>query len=255
MAAFDTLKVDWADFYSGGVASLIKRKYIAAENSVYKVTELGQRVLEALAGFFDEVFSADSYNKVTEQVSKIAAGDTKKNSVIESYCTKFNAAFDEAMLTLGEDAKPQNEPIVESEEVCEKCGRKMLIRHGRYGTFLACSGYPECKNTRPFFEPINKKCPKCGGNLAKRSLSRNRIFYCCESCDFMTWDEPQNITCKVCGATMFVHKFKEGRTMLYCGNENCATRSNHPVNKILAEIKRRAEARKERKGLKSEAKS
>ena len=254
-AAFDALGVDWADFYSGGVASLIKRKYITAEDSIYKVTALGKRVLDAVEEFFGEVFSADSYNEVTAQVEAVAAGKMQKLSVIESYCAKFNKKFEEAMTSLGEDAQPQDEPVVESEEVCEKCGRKMLIRHGRYGTFLACSGYPECKNTRPFLEPINKSCPKCGGQLAKRSLPRNRIFYCCKSCDFMTWDEPQTMICKTCGSTMFIHRFKERAPMLYCGNENCPTRTNHPVNKILEDIKQRAEARRARKTLKAEEKS
>ena len=254
MSAFDAAKVDWADFYSVGVASLIKRKYIAAENSTYKITALGQRVLDALAGFFDEVFSANSYNEVNAQVKKIAAGTAQKISVIENYCARFNKSFAEAMASLGEDAEPQDEPVVESEEVCEKCGRKMLIRHGRYGVFLACSGYPECKNTKPLLEPLQQKCPKCGGRLAKRSLSRNRILYCCETCDFMTWDEPQTINCKVCGATMFAHKFRDRVPMFYCGNENCSTRENHPMNKILADIKRRAEVRKNRKAAKESAK-
>ena len=220
-----------------------------------KVTALGERVLDALKGFFDDVFSAEAYNAVNAQVLDVAANKIEKLKVIENYCTKFNVAFDEAMTSLGEDAEPQDEPVVESEEVCEKCGRKMLIKHGRYGKFLACSGYPECKNTRPFLERIDKKCPKCGEQLAKQSLSGNRIFYRCNSCDFMTWDEPQAINCKVCGSTMFVHKFKGRAPMFYCGNENCQTRANHPVNKILAEIKRRSEARKKRKALKSEAKS
>ena len=259
MAKFDALKVDWAEFYSVGIASLIKRKYITAEDSAYKVTALGERVLDALNGFFDDVFSADSYNEVNAQVKKIAAGKAKKISVIENYCAKFNEKFNAAMTSLGEDAQPQNEPVVESDEVCEKCGRKMLIRRGRYGMFLACSGYPECKNAKPLLERIDKKCPKCGGQLAKRSLTRNRIFYCCESCDFVTWDEPQAMNCKVCGATMFVHKFKGRAPMFYCGNENCSTRANHPMNKILEQIKTRAEARKARKeklaAKKSEAKS
>ena len=254
MSAFDAAKVDWAEFYSVGVASLIKRKYITAENSTYKITALGQRVLDALAGFFDEVFSANSYNEVNAQVKKIAAGTAQKISVIENYCARFNKSFAEAMASLGEDAEPQDEPVVESEEVCEKCGRKMLIRHGRYGVFLACSGYPECKNTKPLLEPLQQKCPKCGGRLAKRSLSRNRILYCCETCDFMTWDEPQTINCKVCGATMFAHKFRDRVPMFYCGNENCSTRENHPMNKILADIKRRAEVRKNRKAAKESTK-
>ena len=249
MEKFDALKVDWAEFYSVGVASLLKRKYITAEDSIYKVTALGERVLDAIKPF-DEIFNATSYNEVTAQVREVTAGTTQKISVIKNYCAKFNDKFTEVMISLGEDAAPQNEPIVESEEVCEKCGRKMLIRHGRYGVFLACSGYPDCKNTKPLLEILDKKCPKCGGRLARRSLNRKRIFYCCENlpqCDFSTWDEPQSMTCKICGATMFAHKFKDRAPMFYCGNENCSTRTNHPVNKILADIKRRAELRKERK--------
>ena len=88
-----------------------------------------------------------------------------------------------------------------------------------------------------------------------KTLLHNRIFHCCEACDFMTWDEPQAITCNACGATMFVHRFKGGASMLYCGNENCSTRANHPVNKILDGIKQRAAARKQRKAKKSEEKA
>lgn len=251
MAAFDKLGVSWADVYSVGIASLIKRKYITSEDGVYKVTSLGQRVLEALDGFFDDVFSATAYNEINAQVHEVSIGNVKKSVVIESYCKKFSAAFAEAMATLGDDAKPQSEPVVESDEVCEKCGRKMLIRHGRYGTFLACSGYPECKNAKPFLEQLKQRCPKCGEHLAKRALNRGRTYYCCESCDFATWDEPQTITCKSCGSTMFVHRFKGRAPMLYCGNENCSTRENHPMNKILAESKRRAELRKARKAKES----
>ena len=250
MANFDALGVDWADFYSVGIASLIKRKYITAEDGIYKITPLGQRVNDSVQEFFGKIFTANDYNEITAQVAEVVPGKLNKSSVIEFHCTKFNVAFKEAMTSLGEDAQPQKEPLVESDQVCEKCGRKMLIRHGRYGTFLACSGYPECKNAKPLLEPLKQTCPKCGKHLAKRSISRGRTFYCCESspaCDFMTWDEPQLMTCKTCGATMFVHRFKDGASMLYCGNENCSTRENHPVNKILADIKRRADTRRNRK--------
>ena len=126
----------------------------------------------------------------------------------------------------------------------------MLIRHGRYGVFLACPGYPECKNTKPFLEPIEQKCPKCGAKLLRRTLPRGRKFYCCErtpDCDFMTWDEPQTIACQVCGSTMFVHRFRGRAPMFYCGNENCLTRSAHPVNKILSDMRERAQLRREQK--------
>ncbi|MCR5833583.1 MAG: topoisomerase DNA-binding C4 zinc finger domain-containing protein [Selenomonadaceae bacterium] len=251
MSALDSLGVNWADYYSVGIASLLKRKYIVStEESTYEITPLGKRVIDSVKEYFGELFAADIYNSLDEHFAKIGIGKCEKSVIIENYCAKFNVAFSTAMNSLGENAQPQSEPVTESEEICEKCGRKMLIRHGRYGTFLACSGYPECKNAKPLLEPLEQKCPKCGEHLAKRSLSRGRLFYCCKNtpkCDFMTWDEPQTMTCKTCGATMFVHRFKDRAPMLYCGNDNCPTRENHPVNKILADIKRRSDARRDRK--------
>ena len=250
MATLDTAGIAWAEYYATGVSNLLKRKYVVAENSRYQITELGKKVLDALNGFFDDVFSADSYNAVAAQLREVAAGTVKKLTVIENYCEKFNPAFAEAMTALGEDSEPIDEPKVESNVVCEKCGRKMLIKHGRYGLFLACPGYPECKNTKPFLETLKQRCPKCGARLLRRNLPRGLKLFSCErapECDFSTWDEPQLINCQVCGSTMFAHRFKDRTPMFYCGNENCSTRADHPVNKILSDTKKRAELRREQK--------
>ncbi len=262
LATLDNLKIDWAEFYSTGINSLIKRRYVALEDSVFKVTEMGKRVLGALDGFFDEIFSVDSYNKVAAQIFAVADGRAEKNSVIAGYCDKFMKSFGAAMDSLGEDAKPQEEPLIETDEICEKCGRPMLIKRGRYGQFLACSGYPECKNAKPIVEYTNYKCPKCGGRITLRNFGKNKNLFLCENsptCNFMTWDEPQALACKNCGSTMFLHRFKDRPAMLYCGNENCPTRENHPVNKIIADSQKRYEARKIRKAelaaKKSESKS
>ena len=236
MMTLESLGVDWANVYSIGVASLIKRKYITAENSKFKITELGRRVLAALEKFFDDDFSVDSYKKISAQVAEIANGQAEKQSVIENYCEQFNKNFDAAMAELGDDAKPQEEPTIDSGEICEKCGRPMVVKHGRYGFFIACSGYPECKNVKPFVNRLDNRCPKCGEHLTRRDFGRGRSLCRCEHyphCDFQTWDEPQNTTCKVCGATMFIHKFKNRSSMFYCGNENCPSRKDHPINKIL----------------------
>ena len=245
MAALDTLKIDWAEYYSVGIGSLLKRNYVESADGIYKVTELGKKVIDALSGFFDEVFNTDSYKKVSSQISEIV----EKISVIKNYCDEFGEAFKSAMDSLGENATPQDEPAIETDEVCEKCGRKMLLKRGRYGRFLACSGYPECKNAKPYLDYTEYKCPKCGSRLAKRMI-RGKTFYSCEkfpTCDFSTWDEPQTKPCKVCGAVMLVHRFKDRAPMIYCGNENCSTRKDHPMNKILEEARRRYELRKRRK--------
>lgn len=249
MTTLDNLKIDWGDFYSGGISSLIKRKYIAAENYSYTITNTGKKVLEALEGFFDENFSADSYKKISEQIQEVAEGKADKISVIKNYLSDFEKNFEKAMESLGENAVPQKEPDEISDEICEKCGKPMLIKRGRYGKFLACSGYPECKNARPILEYLDKKCPKCGGRLTKKIFGK-RFSYSCENfptCDFQTWDEPQEKPCKVCGSTMFLHKFKDRAPMFYCGNQTCDTRKNHPMNKILEDAKKRYEARKNKK--------
>lgn len=247
MMTLENFGVDWANVYSIGIASLIKRRYITADNSKFKITELGRRVLAALEKFFDDDFSVDSYKKISAQVAEIANGKIEKQSVIENYCAQFNKNFDAAMAELGEDAKPQDEPTIDSGEICEKCGRPMVVKHGRYGFFIACSGYPDCKNVKPLVNHLENTCPKCGEHLTRRDFGRGRALYQCEHhphCDFQTWDEPQNTTCKICGATMFIHKFKNRSSMFYCGNENCPSRKDHPINKIIEDARKKSAARK-----------
>ncbi len=250
MATLDTLKLDWANFYSVGINSLIRRNYISNNEKIFTVTELGEQVLSALEGFFNELFSVETYKKISAQISDIRAGKAEKISVIKNYLTEFEKSFSAAWKSLGENPQPKDEPAIESDEICEKCGRPMLIKRGRFGRFLACSGYPECKNAKPLMNYLPQKCPKCGGRLTKRIYNGGRIFYGCENystCDFNTWDEPQEKICKVCGSTMFAHRFKDRAPMFYCGNENCPTRENHPMNKILADNKKRYEEKKLRR--------
>ena len=249
MMKLESLGINWAEVYAMGISSLLKRKYIAVENSNFKMTELGRRVLGALDGFFDKDFSVDSYKKISAQVTEIADGKAEKMSVIKNYCDQFEKNFEKAMSELGDDAKPQDEPDIDSGEICDKCGKPLLVKHGRYGFFLACSGYPDCKNTKPYVNYLDQKCPKCGERLTKRDLGRGKSLCRCEhypDCDFQTWDEAQNTTCKTCGATMFTHKFKNRASMFYCGNENCPSRVDHPINKIIADAKKRSESRKKK---------
>lgn len=251
-AALDELGVGWAEFYSIGINSLLKRKYIAAGATGYAVTDLGKRVLDALDGFFDEIFSVDTYKEISAQIDAVAAGEADKNSVVAKYCDAFSENFSAAMESLGEDANPKDEL---SDEVCDKCGRPMIVKHGRYGTFLACSGYPECKNIRPHVDYLAQKCPKCGGRITRQTFRGGKSLYGCEkfpACDFRTWDDPLENPCRECGGTMFAHRFRGRASMVYCGNENCPTRQGHPINKILDDAKRRYEARKNLKESKKE---
>ena len=114
-------------------------------------------------------------------------------------------------------------PEEETDEVCELCGRKMVIKSGRFGKFLACPGYPECKNTKPIVERMPGRCPKCGSGILKRKSKRGFAYYACErgaDCGFMTWDVPTAEDCPVCGQTLF-KKSGRGRQKTFCVNENC----------------------------------
>gem|GEM_PF-2196674 len=250
MATLDNLKIDWATVYSVGINSLIKCGYVVNVEGNFEVTDLGEQVLNALEKFFVEVFSVGSYKKIAEKISEVREGKAEKISVIKNCLADFEKIFAEVWAELGENPQPKDEPAVESDEVCEKCGRKMLIKRGRFGRFLACSGYPDCKNAKPLMDYLSQKCPKCGGRLTKRTFKGGRIYFGCENfstCDFGTWDEPQEKVCKVCGSTMFAYRFKDRAPMFYCGNENCSTRENHPMNKIIADRKKRYEEKKLRR--------
>ena len=116
----------------------------------------------------------------------------------------------------GKKIKVPDEP---SGEICELCGKPMVIKSGRFGKFLACSGFPECRNTKRLVKDTGGLCPKCGGRMLQRKSAKGRIYYGCENypaCDFMTWDEPVATKCEKCGATLF----KKGQK-LYCAKEGC----------------------------------
>jgi DNA topoisomerase-1 len=122
----------------------------------------------------------------------------------------------------------------------------MVVKQGRYGKFLACPGFPECRNTKPLLKETGVDCPKCGGSIVERKTKRGRPFYGCKNypqCDYVTWDAPQKEACETCGAFMLRHFYKNGRAMLYCSNEACESRKDHPINKELDKIKEKAEAK------------
>ena len=121
----------------------------------------------------------------------------------------------------------------------------MVVKQGRFGKFLACPGFPECRNAKPLLRDTGVSCPKCGGKIVARKSRRGRVFYGCDrypDCDYTTWDEPQQEHCKVCGAFMQKHRYRSGRAVLYCSNETCTSRIDSPIEKELMRQKERAAA-------------
>ncbi len=251
MCELESKGINWADKFAVSLNSMLKRKYIELTPEGYKPTKLGLEIMKVLKENFSTIINFNTLNKLETQISKVATGKIDKINAIVAFYKQFNNLVKKAIDKFGDDLTPKEPPIIETDEICDKCGRKMVLRHSRYGQFLACSGYPDCKNTKPYFEYVEAKCPKCKGRLTKQPRSKGRSLYICENnpatCDFSTWDEPQNKVCDKCGSTLFVHKFKDRAGMIYCGNEKCDTRKEHPINVIKEHQRRKFEEKIKKK--------
>ena len=244
----------WADIFSMAICSMLKRGYVELTDGGYKPTSLGMEIFNVLKEYFSTLITAKFINKMESQINSFVSGKDDKIDVIEAFYKQLNNLLTKVHDKLGNDLTPKEPPAIETGEICDKCGRKMLLRRSRYGPFLACEGYPECKNTKPYVEYLEEKCPKCGGRLTKRKINRGRVFFSCENypnCDFSTWDEPQNNTCEFCGSTLLIHRFKDRAPMLYCSNDKCSSRNEHPINKILDHLREKSEITKQKKSKKA----
>ena len=253
MRELEARELPWVETFSASICSMIKRKYIELTEEGYKPTKLGLEIMNIIKDYFSTIVNEKFINKIEAQIQSTNADDDM--NVVGTFYKQFSSTLAKAYDKIGDDLTPKEPPIQESDEICDKCGKKMIIRHSRYGPFLACEGYPECKNTKPYVEYVEAKCPKCGGRLTKRKWNKGKVFYSCEKfpdCDFSTWDEPQSKPCEICGSTLFLHRFKDRAPMLYCGNENCPSRQEHPINRILERQSNRQEEKKQKKSKKAQ---
>lgn len=244
MLELERLKLNWTENYSSAINTLVKNNYIERVERSYAPTELGLEILARLDEHFSTAVDVNGFVELEKQFDAVGRGKLNRIDMLKKFYDPFAQALNEAMRSLGDDPKPKEPPMIESDQICEKCGRRMVIKRGRYGPFLACPGYPECKNTKPYTEYLDEHCPKCGGRLVRKNVSRARNFYGCEhypECDFGTWDEPQEKKCSVCGSLMLLHRFRDRSPMLYCSNEKCPSRESHPINKILERVAKKVE--------------
>ena len=201
------------------VSTILNREYVEREGKALKPTALGEVTTQLMKENFAEIVDVEFTANMERQLDSVEAGKRDWVSILDDFYKGFAATLQKAEDNLsGERIKV---PEVESDEVCELCGRKMVIKSGRYGKFLACPGYPDCKNTKRIVEKTGGICPKCGGDIGKKSKN-NRKFYGCSNypnCDFVTWSEPVSEVCPKCGKTLFK---KKGRNAgLYCLTEGC----------------------------------
>ena len=205
--------------YAPIITTILARDYIRREGKALKPTPLGELTNQVMKEYFSKIVDTEFTADMEERLDEIEDGKTDWVSVLKEFYGDFEKSMQEAEKTCGEPLKVPDE---ETEEVCELCGRHMVVKTGRFGKFLACPGYPECKNTKPILVETGGKCPKCGGRVVQRRSKNGNKYYSCEfspKCDFMTWDEPLKDTCPKCGATLF----KKGRwgKNIYCGNPDC----------------------------------
>jgi DNA topoisomerase-1 len=188
--------------YAPTIATLQARSYVTVEQRKLIPTELGMVVSELLVEHFPRIFDIGFTSVMEDELDEIANGDRAWVPTMREFYGPFTETLKQAEKTM-ERVRLKDEP---SDETCEKCGRPMVIKLGRYGKFLACSGFPECRNSRPLLERIGVKCPTCKeGDVVQKRSKKGRTFYGCDrypACDFVAWNKPVNATCPRCGSYM-----------------------------------------------------
>lgn len=206
--------------YAPTIDTIVKRNYILIEEKKLKPTDLGQIVVELLKDKFSKIVDYDFTAELEELLDKIEEGEVNWVKVIEQFYQTFNREVQEAKESLGK----VEVPLEESDVRCDKCGRMMVYKYGRFGRFLACPGYPECKNTKPIRKIWNVKCPKCGnGEIIERKSKKGRVFFGCNrypECDFLSWERPYQTACPQCGSMMTVKGGKLDKTVV-CLKTGC----------------------------------
>lgn len=228
--------------YAPIIETILARGYVLRSEKKFEPTELGFVVVDMLEEYFNSIVDAQFTAGMETKLDEIAEGKVDKIALLAD----FYGPFAETLSHAEEEIGHVELPVEVSDVPCEHCGRMMVVKQGRYGKFLACPGFPECRNTKPLLKEIGVACAKCGGPIVERRTKRGKSFYGCKNypaCDFVTWDTPQKDVCPACGAFMLRHNYKNGRFLLYCSNDGCETRVDHPINQELEKIKKKAEAK------------
>ncbi|NLG04406.1 MAG: type I DNA topoisomerase, partial [Clostridia bacterium] len=213
--ALEELGIGRPSTYSPTITTILGRRYIIKENKNLYVTELGEVVNKMMKDAFPSIVDMQFTSNMELLLDKVEEGAVKWKTIISN----FYPDLDEAVLQAEKDLSKVDIPDEVSDEVCDVCGKNMVIKYGPHGKFLACPGFPDCRNTKPYLEKIGVKCPKCGKEIILRKTKKGRKFYGCESgseCEFMSWQKPVSETCPKCGG-MLVEKGNK----LLCINEAC----------------------------------
>ncbi|MCH5257516.1 MAG: type I DNA topoisomerase [Lachnospiraceae bacterium] len=213
--ALEELGIGRPSTYAPTITTILARRYIVKENKNLYVTELGEIVNKIMREAFPSIVDVNFTATMEALLDSVADGNVKWKTVISNFYPDLADAVSKAEQDL-EKVEIADEV---SDEVCEVCGRQMVIKYGTHGRFLACPGFPECRNTKPYFEKIGVDCPKCGKDIVLKKTKKGRMYYGCidnPQCDFMVWQRPVDKKCPRCGEIMLQKGNK-----LVCSDQNC----------------------------------
>ncbi len=206
--------------YAPTIDTIRQRGYVFLEEKRFYVSELGRIVNDILIANFGEIMNVEFTAKMESDLDRVEEGKMGWQQVVGLFYQDFETALVKAEQNI-EEIEIEDEV---SDVVCEKCGRMMVIKWGRFGKFLACPGFPECRNTKSFLKETGTDCPLCGGAVVERISKKGRKFYGCENfpeCDFISWDKPVDKNCPECGAYMVEKNTKRRGTFYRCSSKEC----------------------------------
>ena len=214
--------------YSPIITTIISHNYVEREGKSLKPTSLGMVITDLIREHFPNIIDVGFTAKMEKDLDKVEAGKVDWVSMMKKFYDEFSKELEIAQANQGNEKIKV--PEEETDVVCEKCGRKMVIKNGRYGKFLACPGYPECKNTKRIVVETPGECPLCGGKVLAKKSKTGKSYYGCEhnpTCRFMTWDAPIAEKCPTCGKSLLQKKGRGAK--IYCSNPDCTY--ERPVEK------------------------
>ena len=207
--------------YAATVSVIQDREYVVKSDKRLAPTALGEVVTGLMLERFQDIIDVEFTANMENRLDAVEAGNQPWRELMADFYKDFHQQMTDAEKAL--EGTRLKVPDEVTDEICEECGRNMVIKIGRFGKFLACPGFPECKNTKPIVEKMPGRCPKCGSTILKRTSKRGYAYYACEKgaqCGFMTWDVPTAEDCPKCGQTMF-KKSGRGRNKPFCITETC----------------------------------
>ena len=214
--------------YATTISTITGREYVIRDGKALKPTELGEVITKLMKERFPKIVNVKFTAQVEEELDEVQSGKINWVETLHD----FYGDFEKTLKKAKEEMQGVKIQLKEDETdiICEKCGRKMVVKMGRYGKFIACPGYPECKNVKKLVQETGAECPKCGGKVIVKKSKKGRIFYGCAeypNCDFISWDEPSMEKCPRCGKTLLKKKGKHPK--YYCITPDCGyERVEHP---------------------------